>query len=172
MFLSEINIDFETAAKRDFRDPYAWHQRAWECFDRSKGADRDFLTRLDRRDTGWRMLLLSAGEARRPDWCPGYPENWRTREISDAFLQHERYRFSLRANATFKPCKDRDGNLIEDKKRRRVAIYNDPEIRASLVKAGDEVFTFEELRTLVPQALLQGYTNPAPAERAASAAAE
>jgi 3-oxoacyl-[acyl-carrier protein] reductase len=54
----------------------------------------------------------------------------------------------------------------------RVAIYNDPEIRASLVKAGDEVFTFEELRTLVPQALLQGYTNPAPAERAASAAAE
>jgi len=46
----------------------------------------------------------------------------------------------------------------------RVGIYNDPEIRASLVKAGKEVFTFDELSALLPSALLQGYVNPAPAE--------
>ncbi|MCC5986179.1 MAG: SDR family oxidoreductase [Pararhodobacter sp.] len=46
----------------------------------------------------------------------------------------------------------------------RVGIYNDPEIKASLVKAGKEVFTLDELSALVPSALLQGYVNPAPAE--------
>jgi NAD(P)-dependent dehydrogenase (short-subunit alcohol dehydrogenase family) len=46
----------------------------------------------------------------------------------------------------------------------RVGIYNDPEIRASLVKAGKDVFTFDELSALLPSALLQGYVNPAPAE--------
>lgn len=46
----------------------------------------------------------------------------------------------------------------------RVGIYNDPEIRASVVKAGKAVFTLEELDGLVPSALLQGYVNPAPAE--------
>ncbi len=46
----------------------------------------------------------------------------------------------------------------------RVAIYNDPEIKASLVKTGKDVFSFDELHALVPKALLQGYSNPAPAE--------
>lgn len=46
----------------------------------------------------------------------------------------------------------------------RVGIYNEPEIKASLVKAGKEVFTLDELNGLIPSALLQGYVNPAPAE--------
>jgi NAD(P)-dependent dehydrogenase (short-subunit alcohol dehydrogenase family) len=46
----------------------------------------------------------------------------------------------------------------------RVAIYNDPEVKASLCKTGKDVFDFDELVALVPQALLQGYANPAPAE--------
>jgi 3-oxoacyl-[acyl-carrier protein] reductase len=46
----------------------------------------------------------------------------------------------------------------------RVAIYNEPEIRASLVKADRGIFSFDELARMVPQALLQGYVNPAPAE--------
>ncbi|MCC7426932.1 MAG: SDR family oxidoreductase [Alphaproteobacteria bacterium] len=44
-----------------------------------------------------------------------------------------------------------------------VAIYNDPEIKATLTRAGDGTFSIEELARLVPQALLQGYVNPAPA---------
>ena len=50
----------------------------------------------------------------------------------------------------------------------RVAIYNEPEVKASLVKSGKAVFSFEELANLVPQALLQGYVNPAPAEDAST----
>lgn len=50
----------------------------------------------------------------------------------------------------------------------RVAIYNDPEVKASLVKSDKGVFSFEELVSMVPQALLQGYVNPAPAEEAAA----
>jgi 3-oxoacyl-[acyl-carrier protein] reductase len=46
----------------------------------------------------------------------------------------------------------------------RVAIYNDPEIKASLMKNGKGVFDFDELVKMVPQALLQNYVNPAPAE--------
>ena len=46
----------------------------------------------------------------------------------------------------------------------RVAIYNDPEIKYSLMKNGKGVFDFDELVKMVPQALLQNYVNPAPAE--------
>ncbi|MCI5074196.1 SDR family NAD(P)-dependent oxidoreductase [Oricola sp.] len=54
----------------------------------------------------------------------------------------------------------------------RVAIYNEPEIKASLVKADKGIFTFDELSRMVPQALLQGYVNPSPAEDADAKAAE
>lgn len=45
-----------------------------------------------------------------------------------------------------------------------VGIYNEPEVRATLTKAGGELFGFEELSEMVPRALLQGYVNPAPPE--------
>lgn len=48
----------------------------------------------------------------------------------------------------------------------RVAIYNDPEIKFSLMKSGKGIFEFDDLVKMVPQALLQGYVNPAPAEDA------
>ncbi len=48
----------------------------------------------------------------------------------------------------------------------RVAIYNDPEIKYSLMKADKGVFDFDELVRMVPQALLAGYVNPAPPEDA------
>lgn len=46
----------------------------------------------------------------------------------------------------------------------KVAIYNDPEIKAALVKSDKAVFDLDELIEQVPAVLLQGYTNPAPAE--------
>jgi len=50
----------------------------------------------------------------------------------------------------------------------RVAIYNDPEIKYSLMKSDKGVFSFDELVKMVPQALLAGYVNPAPAEEKSS----
>lgn len=43
-----------------------------------------------------------------------------------------------------------------------IAIYNDPEFRATLACADDHIFNFDELATLVPKTLLGGYRNPAP----------
>jgi len=47
-----------------------------------------------------------------------------------------------------------------------VGLYNEPELKATLTKAGGELFSFEELSDLVPRALLPGYVNPAPPEAA------
>ena len=64
-------------------------------------------------------------------------------------------------------CSDEAANIngqafrAED---RKIGIYNEPELKASVVKAGDEPFTQDEIRKLVPSALLGGYVNPAPAE--------
>lgn len=50
-----------------------------------------------------------------------------------------------------------------------IAIYNDPEFRATLACDDDHVFTTTELTTLVPKTLLGGYTNPAPKQEANAA---
>ena len=47
-----------------------------------------------------------------------------------------------------------------------VGIYNEPELKATLTKAGGELFSFEDFSALVPRTLLPGYVNPAPAEAA------
>ncbi len=47
-----------------------------------------------------------------------------------------------------------------------IGIYNEPELRATLVKADGAMFDLAELDGLVPRALLGGYVNPAPPEAA------
>jgi 3-oxoacyl-[acyl-carrier protein] reductase len=70
-------------------------------------------------------------------------------------------------------CSDEAANIngqafrAED---RKIGIYNEPELKASVVKAGNEPFTQDEIRKLVPSALLQNYVNPAPAEGEAAPA--
>jgi len=43
-----------------------------------------------------------------------------------------------------------------------IAIYNDPEFRATLATGNESVLSVDDLTTLVPKTLLGGYTNPAP----------
>lgn len=50
-----------------------------------------------------------------------------------------------------------------------IGIYNDPELRATLNYPEDKIPTVEDLATLVPKALLQNYTNPAPKAEAEKA---
>lgn len=49
-----------------------------------------------------------------------------------------------------------------------VAIYNDPEFRATLCTADDQILGVDELATLVPKTLLGGYKNPAPKQEDAA----
>jgi len=109
--LTRVFLDYETAALRGIHDAYDWHQRAWDSFPhldgarndrRDDGETRHFLSRLDDKEGGYQMLLLSPTEPRRPDWCPDHEANWQTKPVAGSFLEHARYRLSLRANPTKK----------------------------------------------------------------------
>lgn len=109
--LTRVFLDYETAALRDIHDAYDWHQRVWDAFPHLDGARNDpcgggqlrhFLTRLDNKDGGYQMLILSPTEPRRPGWCPDHEANWQIKPVAASFLEHSRYRFSLRANPTKK----------------------------------------------------------------------
>jgi CRISPR system Cascade subunit CasE len=101
-FLTQAFLDYETAARRQLRDAYDWHQLVWQAFPGRDGQQRDFLTRLDRRerDQTFRLLIVSPCAPVRPDRWATAPEAWQTREITPAFLAHRHYRFQLRANPT------------------------------------------------------------------------
>jgi CRISPR system Cascade subunit CasE len=105
--LTQITISHEDAIKRlRIRDSYSWHQLSWSVFAASRnGLARDFLFRVDRGDDSFRLLLLSQSEPVRPDWCPD--GRFQTKPVPEAFLGHQRYRFSLRANPTKKIAKRR-----------------------------------------------------------------
>ncbi len=113
--LTRIEIDHETAHKAELRDSYAWHQKIWHAFPDRDGQSRDFLTRLDEIDGGFRLLLLSATPPSRPDWCP--EPAWQSKAVADSFFTHPAYRFSLVANPTKKVKSDRHGNLLKNSRR-------------------------------------------------------
>ncbi|HVR37419.1 MAG TPA: type I-E CRISPR-associated protein Cas6/Cse3/CasE [Methylomirabilota bacterium] len=100
LFLTRAFVDFELAFKRGLRDSYRWHQAVWEAFPGRPEEKREFLTRLDVKDRGFQLLLLSASEPSKPDWAP--TDHWETKPIDAAFFNHERYSFQLRANPTKK----------------------------------------------------------------------
>ena len=133
--LTRIFLDYETAVLRGIHDAYDWHQRAWDAFPhldgarnaaRSGDAPRHFLTRLDDKDGGYQLLILSPTEPHRPSWCPDHAENWQTKPIADSFLEHPRYRFHLRANPTKKVTpKGPDGRRRGQGKRVAVRDFDD-----------------------------------------------
>lgn len=102
LHLARIILPYETAAKRGIHDPYHWHQRAWDVFPGHATDERNFLTRIDQKDNGWQLLLLSSWKPERPEWCPDHPQNWGFKPITNTFLAHDRFRFSLRANPVIK----------------------------------------------------------------------
>jgi CRISPR system Cascade subunit CasE len=108
IYLARLVLPYETAAKRGIHDPYHWHQRAWDAFPDREHANRNFLTRIDQKDHGWQLLLLSSWEPARPEWCPQHPQNWGVKAIADSFLAHPRYRFSIRVNPVLKKVKRDD----------------------------------------------------------------
>ncbi|MCX6928478.1 MAG: type I-E CRISPR-associated protein Cas6/Cse3/CasE, partial [Verrucomicrobia bacterium] len=131
-YLARIFLNCETVFLQGIHDSYDWHQRAWEAFlhlaQSGKGGDgqfRHFLTRLDPQGDGFRLLILSRTEPRRPDWYPADPVNWQLKPVPESLLQHARYRFGLRANPTKKVTpKGEDGRRQGQGK--RVALRTMP----------------------------------------------
>jgi CRISPR system Cascade subunit CasE len=101
--LTQVTLDFATAARLRLRDCYDWHQAGWKAFPGRDGDRRDFLTRLDQRRNAFRLLIVSPAEPSRPDWCP--PESWQSKLIPDTYFSRRRYAFQLCANPTKKVTK-------------------------------------------------------------------
>lgn len=170
LHLTRILVSYEDAIRSlRIRDAYDWHTKIWKCLEGiiphnpdkgrfPKGTRRenqpkslpDFLYRIDKIEGSFRVLILSAKLPRKPDWC--LTECYDTQPIPQDFLAYSRYRFSLLANPTWKPVKDKDGNYIADaKKRKRRAITKRDALIAWLQrKAEDGGFTVnsDSLRTI------------------------
>ncbi len=101
--LTQVTLDFATAARLRLRDCYDWHQAVWKAFPGRDGERRDFLTRLDQRRDGFRLLIVSPNEPTRPDWC--WPECWQSKLIPETYFSRRRYAFQLCANPTKKVTK-------------------------------------------------------------------
>lgn len=127
LFLTRIEIDYETAWKVGLRDAYAWHQWAWNAFPGRPTAARDFLTRLDDTGDGFRFLIQSPLVPTRPPNCP--EPAWKSKHIPDDFFERGPFHFSLVANPTRKVRSNAKGELLKNS--RRVPIFYDP------VKKGD-----------------------------------
>ena len=124
LHLTQALVPYDIAARWDqgraFADSYAWHQRVWDAFPGRTESARDFLTRLDDRADGFRLLILSAHAPVRPAWCP--EPNWQSKLVPDSFLNHPRYGFSLIANPARKVRSNAKGELLNNS--RRVAILH------------------------------------------------
>jgi CRISPR system Cascade subunit CasE len=143
-YLAKIEIDHETAYKAGLRDSYAWHQKSWLAFPGRDSEERDFLTRLDEIDGGFRLLLLSATSPIRPAWCP--EPSWECKEIAPAFFTHATYRFSLMANPAKKVRSAPDGRLLKNS--RRVGLSKREDLLDWLRRKGEAGgFTFEAEKT-------------------------
>jgi CRISPR system Cascade subunit CasE len=148
-YLTQVTVDFACAARLRLRDSYDWHQAVWKAFPDRDGKQRDFVTRLDSRRDGFRLLIVSPAEPVQPDWCPSDTGGWKTKPIPEAYFTRRRYAFQLCANPTKKVSKlTPDGSLT--KNGRRVPLRTREELVAWLSrKAEHGGFTLDEgtLRT-------------------------
>lgn len=98
MYLTELTLWDEAAARLVPKDAYGWHKVIWRFF--PDLPERNFLYRVDYNPTGVRVYILSACPPVLPPGMPG--RIMRTREIPESFLAHEQYRFQVRVNPTRK----------------------------------------------------------------------
>lgn len=121
-YLSQVVVPIAAALKAGLADGYAWHQAIWKAFPDRPDDARDFLFRVDRKDGGFRVLLLSE-EKPRPETCFA----WQTKEVSSSFLAHSAYHFQVRANPTMRRSADK----------RRLAIYDESRLREWLTRKAE-----------------------------------
>lgn len=134
LYLTRIEIDYETAHLKALRDSHDWHRWAWEAFPGQPDASRNFLTRLDDTGRGFRFLIQSQSETTRPPQCP--EDAFETKAIPETFLHHPAYRFSLLVNPTVKRVvRDASGN--RKKNGRREPISDRTELLAWLTRKSE-----------------------------------
>ena len=146
--LTQVIFDFATVARLRLHDSYDWHQAVWQAFPGRDGERREFLTRLDRRREGFRLLMVSPTPPVRPDWCPKDAESWKTKPVPETYFRRSRYAFQLCANPTKKVAGKLDGTVT--KNGRRVPLSKREELVEWMNRKGEQGgFTVDEatLRT-------------------------
>jgi len=147
-YLTQVTLDFATAARLRLRDCYDWHQASWKAFPGRDGEQREFLTRLDRRREGFRLLIVSPTPPVQPDWCPADAESWKSKPIPEKYFTRSRYAFQLCSNPTKKIASKPNGTVT--KNGRRVPLGKREELVAWISRKGEQGgFTVDEatLRT-------------------------
>jgi CRISPR system Cascade subunit CasE len=145
-YLTQVTLDFATAARLRLHDCYDWHQAVWKAFPGRDGDRREFLTRLDRRREGFRLLIASPTQPVRPDWCPADAESWKTKPIPETYFTRSRYAFQLCANPTKKVASRRDGTVT--KNGRRVPLGKREELVEWILRKGERGGFAVELPTV------------------------
>jgi CRISPR system Cascade subunit CasE len=147
-FLTKVEIDHETAFMAGLHDSYAWHKRIWEMFPGRGDQSRDFLTRLDGIEGGFRLLVISATKPARPNWCP--EPSWHSKPLPDVFLEHTKFRFSLIANPTRKVKSETNAKNgrrvpITHREDREIEGKNQPGLLSWLRRKGEQHgFSFDD----------------------------
>ena len=110
-YLTQVTLDLASAARHGLRDNYDWHQAVWKAFPGRDGEPRDFLTRLDQRREGFRLLIVSPARPVRPEWCPADEDSWKTKPISETYFTRARYTWIRREVSGFRREWPKNGEL-------------------------------------------------------------
>jgi len=140
-WLVRMEVDTYTIRSEKIWDNYAWHKRLWQdCFPPDPDAKRDFLTRIDPLEGGFRLWILAKRKPGRPDWC--LTENFGIKQLAPSFFTHQYYAFDLRANPV-KTIVQRgpNGETLyrtngKRKSGKRVPIVKHDELRSWLMRKG------------------------------------
>lgn len=133
MYLSELILRDQDAARLMPRDNYGWHKALWAFY---PGRERrDFLYRVEQSGDALKILMLSATRPIPPATLPS--RLFRCKEIPEAFLGHEHYRFCLRANPI--RCRKLDKATGERRTRGlRAPITDERELADWLIRKGQQ----------------------------------
>jgi CRISPR system Cascade subunit CasE len=136
IYLSRILVDRSVAAKRELTGLYEWHRFSWEMFPQKRKDDkRDFLTRVDADEDGFKLTILSFSKPERPEWCKH--EDWKEKELSESFFHHGRFLFKVMVNPT-KTLSNRDPQGNKKNNGSHYAITKRPELGQWLLKKAEQ----------------------------------
>lgn len=143
-YITQLTVPYELAIQKlRIRDSYDWHQKTWEAFSNQGLTERKFLARLDEKEDGYRLLIVSSVEAKKPNWCPA--DCFKCKPIPDDFLNHPAYHFSLLANPTKKvvdPTKEKvvsaDGRINRNRNSKRIPLVKREDLLQWIRRKGED----------------------------------
>jgi CRISPR system Cascade subunit CasE len=132
-WLARLDVDAAIARAEGMTDNYAWHKKIWECFPYIQDSKRDFLTRIDLLEKGFRVWVMARQKPVRPQWCPAGA--FLLKEIAPSFLTHRYYAFDVRANPT-KRLSNRTVESTNPGPGKRIPLTKPDELRDWLRRKG------------------------------------